>query len=113
MGNCSHKLNFWAMKIRMVPKCSEEHSPVRGQWSGVRGQGSGVKTGVKYQDLGFLELFLDYMCHRGHIFAAGGRHGCLWAFSITFPAEDWEDGHTNKGSRFDDNRINKRSVLML
>ena len=55
--NCSHKGNFQAMKIGLVPKCSEEHSPVRGQGSRVRGQGSGVKTGVKYQDLGFLELF--------------------------------------------------------
>ena len=79
--NCSHKGNFQAMKMGLVSKCSEEHSPVRGQWSGVRGQGSGVKTGVKtgvkYQDLLFLELFLDYMSHRGHIFAAGGRHGRL------------------------------------
>ena len=55
--NCSHGGNFLAMKMGLVPKCSEEHSPVRGQWLGVRGQGSGVKTGVKYQDLGFLELF--------------------------------------------------------
>ena len=55
--NCSHKGNFQAMKMGLGPKCSEEHSPDRGKWSGVRGQGSGVKTGVKYQDSGFLELF--------------------------------------------------------
>ena len=41
--NCSHKGNFQAMKMGLVPKCSEEHSPVRGQWLGVRGQGSGVR----------------------------------------------------------------------
>ena len=40
----------------------------------------------------------------------GRAHKVFW---VTFPAEDREDGHTNKGSRFDDNRINKRSVLML
>ena len=36
------------------------------QGSVVGGQGSGVrvKTGVKYQDFVFLELFLDYMSHR-------------------------------------------------
>ena len=45
------------MKMGLVPKCLEEHSTVRGQGLGVKGQGSGVKTGVKYQDLGFLELF--------------------------------------------------------
>ncbi len=59
--NCSHKGNFQAMKMGFGPKCSKEHSPVRGKWSGVRGQGSGVKTGVKYQDSCFLELFLDYI----------------------------------------------------
>ena len=62
--NSSHKGNFQAMKMGLVPKCLEEHSPVRGKWSGVRGQGSGVKTGVKYQDFVFLELFLDYTSHR-------------------------------------------------
>ena len=60
MGKCSHKVNFRAMKMGLVPKCSEEHSAVSdqesgvgGQWSGVTGQGSGVKTGLKYQDLFF------------------------------------------------------------
>ena len=52
--NCSHGGNFRAMKMRLVPKCSEDHCPIRGQGSGVKGQGSGVKKGVKYQDLGFL-----------------------------------------------------------
>ena len=54
--NCSHKGNFQAMKMGLVPKCLEEHSPVRarGRGSGVRGQGSGVKTGIKYQDLGLF-----------------------------------------------------------
>ena len=46
MGKCSHKVNFWAMKMGLVPKCSEEHSAVRDQESGIRGQGSGVKTEV-------------------------------------------------------------------
>ena len=42
MGKCSHKLNFWAMKMGLVPKCSEKHSVVKGQgWRVVvRGQGS-------------------------------------------------------------------------
>ena len=46
IGRCSHKLNYWAMKMVLVLKCSEEHSPARGQGSGVGGQGSGVKKGV-------------------------------------------------------------------
>ena len=45
--NCSHKGNFQAMKMGLVPKCLEKHSAVRGQGLGVRGQGSGVKTGAK------------------------------------------------------------------
>ena len=45
--NCSHKGNFQAMKMGLVPKCLEKHSTVRGQGLGVRGQGSGVKTGAK------------------------------------------------------------------
>ena len=57
MGKCSQKLNFWAIKMGLVTKCSKEHFPVRGQWSGVRVQGSGVKTGVKYQDLGLFWAF--------------------------------------------------------
>ena len=56
--NCSHKGNFRAMKMRLVPKCSEEHSAVRSQGSGVKGQGSGVKAGVKYRNLGFFSFFL-------------------------------------------------------
>ena len=46
MGKCSHEVNFWAMKMGLVPKCSEEHSAVGGQGSGVGGQRSGVQKGV-------------------------------------------------------------------
>ena len=46
MGKYSQKLNFWAMKMGLVPKCSEEHSAVGGQGSGVGGQRSGVQKGV-------------------------------------------------------------------
>ena len=46
MGKCSHKVNFRAMKMGLVPKCSEEHSAVSDQESGVGGQWSGVITGV-------------------------------------------------------------------
>ena len=60
--NSSHKGNFQAMKMGLVPKCLEEHSPVRGQGSGVRGQGSGVrvegsKQGSNIKIWGYLEFF--------------------------------------------------------
>ena len=44
---------FFIYDGRVDTKCSEGHSAVRDQWSGVRGKqsGSGVKTEVKYQDL--------------------------------------------------------------
>ena len=42
----SHKGNFQAMRMGLVSKYSEEHSPVRGQGSRVGGRGSGVKIGV-------------------------------------------------------------------
>ena len=41
-----YKVNFWAMKMGLVLKCSEEHSSIRDQESGIGGQGSGVKTEV-------------------------------------------------------------------
>ena len=44
---------FFIYYGRVGTKCSEGHSAVRDQGSGVRGKqsGSGVKTEVKYQDL--------------------------------------------------------------
>ena len=44
---------FFIYYGRVDTKCSEGHSAVRDQGSGVRGKrsGSGVKTEVKYQDL--------------------------------------------------------------
>ena len=59
--NCSHKGNFQAMKMGLVSKCSEEHSPVRGQWSGVRGQGQNRGQISRFC---FFGAFLDYMSHR-------------------------------------------------
>ena len=57
MGKCSQKVNFQAMKMGLVPKCSEEHSAVRAQGlgSGVRGQGS--KQGSNFKIWGYFELF--------------------------------------------------------